>query len=321
MNYQGEKSNFPKKTIEKAWSLIQRANTVSLLTHYRPDADGISACAAFEEILVKLGKFVETIYLNEPEFPFKRQPQKVLFNKHEQVPELLIVFDTANYERFYYPTVFHDIKLINVDHHVSNSINGTFNFIDTEASSACEILFTLIKMWDFSLIDLSIAESLLFGILSDSRVFHTQSTGANTLRIAAELIDEGADLFQLKTELFANKNPQIIKLWGILLDRVIVSEEKKAAWSYVTQQDLKSLDLQLSSLIGFNDFLTDISYIDVTMLFYEMRSGEIKVSLRSKKRDVNKLAMQFGGGGHKNAAGILSKKPIKELMFEVTNQL
>ena len=72
-----------------------------------------------------------------------------------------------------------------------------------------------------------------------------------------------------------------------------------------------------SSPISTNDFLSDISQVDVTLLFYETEDGDTKVSLRSKEYDVNKLAQKFGGGGHKNAAGVLSKRSIKELMREI----
>ena len=99
------------------------------------------------------------------------------------------------------------------------------------------------------------------------------------------------------------------------------SKEKNAAWSYITQKDLKKFGLDLSSLIGFNDFLSEISEIDITILFYEIEPGKTKVSLRSKEKDVNLIASKFGGGGHKNAAGILSDKPLKNLMSEITAAL
>ncbi len=316
-NLKGQKG----KKIKDVWQTIKKAKSITLLTHFRPDGDAMSTCATLDHIFKKQGKKVETIYPNKPEFIFKRQPKNLLINKHKQMPDLIIVVDTANYERFYYPDAFKKIPLINIDHHVSNAIKGTYNFIDTKTSSTCEILFTLLKNWDIQLIDKYGAECLLLGILYDSLIFHTQSTFPQTLRISAQLMELGADLYKLKTELLANKDPKIIKLWGKVLSNITVTKSGKAVWACITQQDLKKQKLKLNSLIGFNNFLSQIAGIDLTLLFYQTESGQTKVSLRSKKTDVNKLAAKFGGGGHKNAAGILSDKPLKQLVKEITDIL
>jgi len=315
------KNMFSQENIERGWELIQGSKNVTLLTHSKPDGDGISACAVLEIVLKKLGKNVETVYPDSPEFEFKRQPEKVFVSEHSQLPDLLIACDTANSERMYYPEIFKGIPLINIDHHVSNSIKGTVNFVDSESSSACEVLFLLLQAWEQSLIGKKISELLLFGILYDTRVFSNQGATSSTLRIAADLVDKGADLFKLKNELLANKDPKIIKFWSVILDRIEVDEDKKIAWSYFKQDDLKNFDLTLSSTVGFSNFLAEICQIDVTLLFYETSDGKTKVSLRSKEFDVNQFAALFGGGGHKNAAGIISSEPIEEFMAKVVGRL
>ena len=312
-----------KDLCKKALKLIEESQKITLLTHYKPDGDGISACVALEIVLSKMGKEVETIYPNTAEFKFSRQPRNLFINEHKQTPDLIIACDTANYDRLYFPEVFKPIKMINIDHHVSNTIrtSADVNFVISETSSTCEVLFDIIKEWESvlgdKLVNKEVAEALLFGILYDSRVFHTQSTYPSTLRIAADLIEYGADLFKLKCELLAHKDPEIIRLWVLMLDRISISEDKKVVSTYITQDDLKRLELTLSSLLSFNNFLSDISEVDVTLLFYETDEGKTKVSLRSKHYDVNKLAAKFGGGGHKNAAGILVDEPLQELMGKV----
>ncbi len=321
-----ENYGFTKKNISEAYRLIKKSKKITLLTHFKPDGDGISACAALAHALKKEGttlvpKKVEVIYPSESLFKFKRKTSNLLINKHKQIPDLLIVLDTANYERVYYPKEFKDIPMINIDHHVSNSIHGTYNFIDPDASSTCEILFFLMEDWNSKDIDKYVAECLLFGILYDSQVFHTQSVYPKTLQASARLMEYGANLYKLKTELISNKNPQIINLWGKILSDLKIVKKGKAAWAAVTQKDLKKYDLDLSSLIGFNNFLSQISDVDVTMFFYQTEKGKTKVSLRSKKTDVNKLAAMFGGGGHKNAAGILTDRPINQLAKDIISKL
>ncbi len=309
------------KKITEAWQLIKASKKITLLTHFKPDGDGISACAALEHILKKFDKKVETIYPCPPEFDIKRQPQNLLINKHHQIPDLIIISDTANYERAYYPEIFKNIPLINIDHHISNTITGAYNFINPNLSSACEVLFLILYALDHQLIDVYVAECLLSGILCDSLVFQTQATSAQTLNIAAYLMDQGANLFQLKTEILANKNPHIITLWGKLLSSIKISPSENVAYAVVTQQDLKPFGLKLNSLVGFHNFLSQLSTIDVTILFYETESHQTKVSLRSKAYDVNQLATQFGGGGHKHAAGILLDEPIHEVVKKISTVL
>jgi phosphoesterase RecJ-like protein len=312
---------YKKGVLGQAWKLINASNKISLLTHSQPDGDGVSACAALDYCLSKMGKQVESIYPNDPEFDFKRQPQNIQINKHTQIPDLIIACDSANYERIYFPEEFKNIPLINIDHHVSNVLQGKFNFINPESSSACEELFILIESWDVSLIDRYVAECLLFGIIYDSQLFHTQSTTSRTLNISAKLMDYGANLFQLKTELLSNKNYKILMLWGKFLRDMRVSRRKTAVWTVILQKDLKEFGVELSALIGFNNLMSQICDVDVTILFYETEDGQTKVSLRSKKTDVNEFAKQFGGGGHVNSAGILLNKPIKQVVDEITAKL
>ncbi len=314
-------SKFNENFVREAWQKIKEANKITLLTHYKPDGDGIAACAALEHICLHLCKDVETIYPDNPEFAFKRQPKNVQISTHTFIPDLVIICDTANYERLYFPDDFKLIPSINIDHHVSSTINATYNFVDENAASACQILFDLIVSWNEDLMNEFLANTLLFGILYDTQIFHTQATNAATLRIAARLIEYGANMFELKTELLSNKNPKIVHLWGHILQSVHIAPSGKAVWVKITRKDLENLNITLNSLIGFNNFLSEITDVDVTLLFYETLDGKTKVSLRSKKADVNLLASRFGGGGHRNAAGILSDKNIDELIREITSLL
>ena len=304
-----------------AYTTIQNATSITLLTHTRPDGDAIGSCAALSTFLKKLGKQVETIYPDKPEFAYTRKPEPLHIATHTTTPDLIISCDSATLDRLYYPDAFKTIPLINIDHHISNSIPGTYNFVHGSAASACEIVYHLLHTWNAELIDSNIAECLLFGIMADTQIFKTPLTNADTLRISADLIDQGADLSKVKTELLSNKNPQIITLWGTILNRIEISKNNTAVWTYILQSDLAAHNLTLTSIVGFNNFLSQISDIDTTLLFYELDNKQTKVSLRSKERDINALAQNFGGGGHKNAAGILSDTPLKQLMEEITKTL
>ena len=226
--------------------------------------------------------------------------------------------DTANYDRLYYPDSFKTIPSINIDHHISNSIQATVNIVTDQVSSTCELLYFLMNSWQPNALTSYVAECLLFGILYDTQTFYTHSTHPDTLRVAADLIDLGADLFQLQVELLCNKKPETIKLWGKFLSNVTISSSGNAAWSSIKQNDLKALGVDVTAFVGFSNFLAQLSDVDITIVFTEIENGKTKVSMRSKKADVNRIAGLFGGGGHKNAAGILSDRPIDQLINELT---
>ena len=304
-----------------AWQLINQVEKITLLTHRNPDADGISACAALARVLEAQGKQIEAVYPTAPELVILRQPEIVFINEHRQLPDLLIVCDTANSERAYLPQAFAGIPLINIDHHISNSIQATFNFVDGQASSACEVLYFFMQHAGRNVINKEVAECLLFGILYDTQVFQIPSTAPRTLRIAAELIEQGVVLSALITELLAHKNPEIIAFWGKLLSTVSYNQHKTAAWIIITQNLLKEHGLTLASLTGLSNFLSTIALIDVAIIFYELEDGGTKVSLRSRHHDVNALAKNFGGGGHKNAAGITTQQSVHEIVAAITQLL
>ena len=307
-----------KNIANMIWRLLDNAKKVTLLTHERPDGDGISACAAMDTLLRALGKETETIYPTNPECAYTRQPETVLVKSHSIIPDLIIVLDTATRKRCYIPEAFAHIPLVVIDHHISNDIDATVSCVDPKASSACELLYELMMLWDHSYITKKIAESLAMGILYDTQVFRTTLTTAKTLRIVADLMEKGADLCVLKDELLANKNPGIIKVWASFLQSVALSPSGKSAWAVLPKKDLVFIDGTTPVLVGFSNFLAEISTTDIIAIFYETEDGKTKVSLRSRYTDVNALAKKFGGGGHIHAAGIVTSMPLDECVNQVT---
>lgn len=310
-------NSLDKQVVAQALQIINSAQTITLLTHKNPDPDGISACAALSEWLQSLGKSVETIYVNQTDYVLAVNPAGERINNHSRISDLLIACDTANYERLYFPEVFKAIPLINIDHHVSNSIMGTVNLVDGTVSSTCEYLVTIFKAWNVK-ITKTIAEALLYGMLYDTQIFQTQPTNAQTLRVAAELIDAGAHIFKLKLLLEAYKTSKNIKFWGSVLQRLTLLPHAKAVIATVTKEDLGAAGVDRSAFLGLNNFISTLTDIDIMIFMYEEESGKTKVSLRSKTADVNVLAGKFNGGGHKYAAGFLSDRSIDDLVQEIT---
>ena len=311
-------TNEDAERFARAWQMMLGASKITLLTHYNPDGDGVSACAALDHILRGLGKEVETVYPTPLKVAINRQPKKILINVHDQVPDLVVICDTANYERLYYPEQFRSIPAINIDHHVSSSINPTINLLDPVAPSTCDYLYRLLVSVDPSLVDKFVAECLLYGILYDTQSFSIQSTSAQVLRVAADLIDRGVDYHPLAQELMYRKQPAELKFWGQLLSKMQSNASGSVVWIVVKQQDLKAAGLPTEVIAGLENLFAQLAVTAVTLLFYEDSQGKSKASFRSKGVNVNEVAKKFGGGGHKLASGLMSDIPLDELVQQVT---
>ena len=304
--------------LNKSLELIKQSTSITFLTHFKPDADGISACAALSYWLAKQGKQVETIYPSAAESALYAQPENVFINQHHQTPDLLIACDTANYDRLYFPEFFKTIPLINIDHHISNSIKGTYNLVASDASSTCELVYVLFQNWNSTAINKEIASILLFGILYDSQSFQTNNTTPHTLRVAADLVEKKAELFSLNRLLSAQKTKNNMKLWGYLLQQMEYSKTEQSVWLSVNEKTCADHGCDMSAIQGLHNFIIQNMPVDIVALFSEMNTEETKISLRSTKTDVNALAQKFGGGGHKNAAGLILKKPLDACIALIT---
>ena len=229
--------NIKKKAFD-ALNLINKANNITLLTHRSPDPDGISSCFALEKILSPLGKNIETIYPNEPNEKIIIRPNREKIASFSINPDLIITLDTASIERLYWSKSFKNTPLINIDHHISNNIKGEINIVDPTISSTCELVYLLINEWNFS-IDKSIAEALLYGLLYDTQSFYIPTTTKQTLFVAGNLIEKGANLYELQTALEQNLSPQIITLWKEILENIQFSSTKKTSWCFITYNQLR----------------------------------------------------------------------------------
>ena len=302
--------SFTITDISNAWKILQKATNIVLLAHYKPDGDAISSCAALDEILRSYKKKVTTVYPTEAEFTVKHKPQNILINKHEEIPDVIVSLDSSTYDRIYYPNEFKSIPLINIDHHISNELNGKYNFVNTSTSSTCEVLYNLLNTWCPDRISKRIAECLLFGILTDTNRFLWPSTTASTLQTAASLMNKDVNLSKLYEEAFPPRSPEILRFWGILFSIMKQTRSGKAIWISITKKLLYKEGLSYSAIAGINNFIASFIKTDVVVILSQTPEGPTKMSFRSRKTDVNKLAHHFGGGGHKNAAGALINKSI-----------
>lgn len=295
---------FSRSEAEQCWQAIKEAESFALLGHKDPDRDAIYSCLAMAEVLSGLGKKIQIIFPNRPNFKITSPHAPVLAGRHAFIPDVVMVFDTGVRSRCYIPREFESQKIINIDHHMGNVIEGAFNFVDTGASSACEALARLMLIWGGEeIITPSVSQKLMVGILDDSIVFKTAQSGASALDTATKLIELGADFGKAKKLVASYRTPEMVKIWAGLISEGVFHEDKSLFVIGVDAKRAKDGGFKISNLEGLVNFVSNVINCDVVALVREVERNQIKGSLRSKARDVREVAGKLGGGGHKNAAG------------------
>lgn len=200
--------------------------------------------------------------------------------------------------------------LIIIDHHATNSGEGMINLINPALSSNCELLYQLLRAWDAAITP-DIATALLMGITTDTQSFKTSNTTPSALRAAADLIECGADRALIMRDVYSNIPFETAKLLSLSLSEL--KREGAIAWTHVTQVMQHSVNASDDAAAEVTDYIANLGGLKATALFKERRDGSVKVSLRSVPGvDVAAVAQQFGGGGHRQAAGATLSGPLIE---------
>jgi phosphoesterase RecJ-like protein len=288
---------------EKIRNLLLQTNSFLLTSHIRPDGDAIGSVIALGLALRKLGKDVTIVLADGIPSNFHYLPGSQTtvktFDKNKKY-DLIVSVDSSDQERL--GEIFAEQKInLQVDHHITNVMYAEVNYIDSSAVATSSILAECMPGWGLS-IDQDIATLLLTGILTDSIGFRTSNTSAKSLRIAADLMDAGANLPSLYHEALVGHSYQQVNYWGFALQRL--QKNRNVAWTSLTLADRKQADYNGNDDADLNALLSSITECDFTILFVEQKNNHVKVSWRSKPGfDVSQIAFRFNGGGHFSAAG------------------
>jgi len=226
----------------------------------------------------------------------------------DQLPseaDLFVVLDTSTRERVGKKTT--DWKKpvdVVIDHHVSNPGFGTLNLIVPEIPATAGVLYRLFEMAGWK-VSPATATCLYAGLSTDTGSFRYRGTDAQTLRIAANLVDLGADPSDIAKHCYLSVTPQRYQLKKLTIETLSLKDNKKSGFltifpDFYSKSGAKSEDTE-----GIIEEVTCIQGLEVASLFEFGPEGGLRVSLRSKGRvDVNAIASSLGGGGHRAAAGI-----------------
>lgn len=294
--------------------IILKNNSFVITSHVNPDADAIGSELALYYILKKLGKDVSVI--NHSETPYNllfldkdKVVQKFEFEKHNEVirkADVLFALDLnqsnrlVKMEKSFVEST--GIKVC-IDHHQDQGDFADYFFIDTETSATGELIYNFIEQTNIVEIDYEIALQIYAAIMTDTGAFRYNRTTPKVHRIAAHLLELGVNPTFVFDQLYDQAKLSKIKLLGLAVASIEVDSTGKIAYMTITKNMLQETGAIESEVDGFVNFCLSIENVRIGLLFFELKDG-LKISFRSKGEiPVNKLAAEFNGGGHTNAAG------------------
>jgi phosphoesterase RecJ-like protein len=300
-------------------------------THENPDGDALGSLLGMSLALKELGKD-DVMYLGG-ETPLPREYSWMPFgNLRRTVPEdaadrVLLALDCANESRLGPdPEVLQSAPLVvNVDHHHDNSRFGGINLVVPDASSTGEIVRDLLRELDVELTP-EIAEALYIALVTDTGRFQYANTTPKALRLAAELVEAGADVHKVFQDVYESVQFAKLKLVARALERARIYEGGRLVISYLLRGDFAEVGAAEPYSEGIIDYLRAVEGADMAALIREPPRGDSparRVSLRASadELDVSKIARASGaGGGHRQAAGFSSDDSIEEITEFIRKQ-
>jgi bifunctional oligoribonuclease and PAP phosphatase NrnA len=317
---------------EQALQELRQADKLLLTTHENPDGDALGSLLAMHRILEQLGKD-SLMYMSPDEFPLPWEYRGFSFDglvgaPPADVAERTIVFlDCGNIDRMPVDFLQEDgLHILNIDHHHDNTRFGTVNLVRPEASCTAEIVWRLSKELEV-VITPGIADALYVGLVTDTGRFMYENTSADSHLMAAELIEAGVQPHQVYRRLWEDLPFRRLQLLQRALASVERHDDGAMTIAHLTKQDYEVTGALETDSEGVVDHMRAVEGTRVAVLVRELlsedREGMRKVSLRATDGsvDVSRLAREFGGGGHPQAAGFSTAMPYPQLVERLREQI
>jgi phosphoesterase RecJ-like protein len=290
--------------------LLRSQGTFLVLTHHRPDGDAVGSQLALLLLLKDLEKTAEAWNDDDVPAKFRFLPHSDLITRPPAEPkdfDVVIAIDTSTWQRVGSAAqrIRHKKHFVNIDHHVSNETFADINWVVPEAPASGQIAFDLIKGGGFTLTR-DIATCLFAAISTDTGSFSYGNTTAESLRVAAELVDTGISVGEICRSVYESYPYARLMLLQKVLAGLQLADQKRIAYTWITSRMFEESGAKREDTEGLIDYARAIQGVIVALLFEELaEAGKFRISLRSKHRkvDVNSVARRFGGGGHREAAG------------------
>jgi len=309
--------------VQAVAAAIRAHDRFLVVTHENPDGDALGSLLAMTLALRQLGKDT-VMYLSggsplPGEYAFMRLDGLVRELPADMEERVLVAVDCAKADRIGPdPAPVERAKLvIDIDHHHDNTRFGAVNLIVADASSTGEVLRDVFRELGVEVTP-DIAEALYIALVTDTGRFQYSNTTPKSLRLAAELVEAGADVHEVFQQVYESVEFAKLKLLARALERARVLEGGRIVVSYLLRTDFAEVGAAEPYSEGIIDYLRAVEGAEVAVLIREPPRDDgptRRVSLRASvdEIDVSAIARLFGGGGHRQAAGFSTEASIDEI--------
>ncbi len=302
---------------EEALKAIARAQTVVIASHIDPDGDALGSSLALALLLRKLGKKVVVYNRDTVPYNYRFMPGAELVA--DVLPascDLLCLLDCSEFAR-----AGDDLmswrgyqQSLCIDHHLTASVNADINLIYSEACATGELIYELAVILEPGF-GLDVAVNLYTAILTDTGSFRYSNSTPSSFAIAGDLVARGVEPWEITQQVYESQPLERIKLISLVLKTLRLSDSKLAAVVWVTKEMFAETGTDSEYTDGLVNYPRSIAGVEVAFMAREVGPDEYKFSFRSRGRvNVAALVVDFGGGGHHNAAGCRLKGSLGKLI-------
>jgi len=310
---------FTSVMLSQVVELVEKKDRFAITSHVRPDGDSLGSSLGLYWLLRALDKDVEVTMRDMAPHAYQLLPGADAIRVTPSVDrpyDAVFVIECSDIDR---PGLIDLEKqfVVNIDHHSTTALFGAINWIDSTASAVGEMIYNLCKATGVR-VTKEIAECVYTALLTDTGSFHYSNTTERTFKIASELVRTGVKPAKTAEAIFGSYQWPKIELLSLVLATAKRDETGHIAWMEQTLEMQEQTRASEEDADGFVNYPLSVEEIEATALFKECSPGVYRTSLRSKG-DVNvaKVAEQFGGGGHRNAAGCTLKGNLESVERQV----
>ncbi len=285
---------------------IDQHDSITILSHLNPDADALGTALGIYALLSQgKSKKIEVVNASTmlpghldflPNF-------KKIKHKMDYTNSLIIACDCGSLDRLGFGLEGRDI--LNIDHHQSNTGYGSVNIVIPEYASSSQVAFRVFEK--LYTIHADAAACFYTALLSDTRYFTTSSVNEEVFTVAQALVKAGAVPNDIAYHFTQRRPLSSLRILEKALTSLSLHDDAKVATLMVSKDDISATGATVPDMEGIVDYARSLVTVEIAIFAMEVEEG-IRISLRSKTADVSALAMAFGGGGHKVAAGFTLKQ-------------
>ncbi len=291
--------------VSKIVERIKRENgRIGIISHFDPDGDAIGSVLGMYNFLKKFKQNLDPILKDEIPYLFQFLPGSEEVRNHPgDYYDLLLLLDASDITR----TGFDNIKfgdLVRIDHHKTGTNYSDFDYLNENAPSTTVLVLDILREYSEKDITAEVAEPLYAGLLTDTGGFRYGRDFPMAFEAALYLSKKGIDCQEIAQKIFLRKRLQVFKLLALALETLTVVEGE-IAYIVLRKEFFDATGTDSSDAQSFVTYPLSVDDVSVGIKFTEAGENFWKVSLRGKNRvDLAEIAEEFGGGGHKNAAGL-----------------